>query len=137
MSDAVLSVAGVAPASVDAPLMESGLDSLGSVELRNSLASRFNVELPATATIDYPTVAALARFIASQLAPVRKVRRPRRRLAAPAAAEQLIDIVGVSCVYPGGRLTAALLLLRTGILQISCPCSEICGEEHPTEYNSV
>ena len=38
----------------------------GAVELRNTLVSQFGVELPATATFDYPTVAALAAFIVSQ-----------------------------------------------------------------------
>ena len=38
----------------------------GAVELRNTLVSQFGVELPATATFDYPTVTALAGFIASQ-----------------------------------------------------------------------
>ena len=47
------------------PLMEAGLDSLGAVELRNALSTAFAVELPATVTLDYPSVAALAGFIAS------------------------------------------------------------------------
>lgn len=51
----------------------------GAVELRNTLVSQFGVELPATATFDYPTVAALAAFIASQG-------------AAPAAAQQITEI---------------------------------------------
>ena len=52
------------------PLMEAGLDSLGAVELRNQLATEFQaVELPSTLTFDYPTIAALAAFIASQMGP--------------------------------------------------------------------
>lgn len=45
---------------------QAGLDSLGSVELRTSLNSAFQIELPATVVFDYPTTAALAKCIVSQ-----------------------------------------------------------------------
>ena len=51
----------------DAPLMDSGLDSIGAVEVRNAVASKFGIDLPATVTFDYPSVAALAGFVASRL----------------------------------------------------------------------
>ena len=57
------------PVDVQQPLMEAGLDSLGAVELRTSLNAAFGVELPATVTFDYPSVAALATYLASQDAP--------------------------------------------------------------------
>lgn len=50
--------------------MEAGLDSLGAVELRTSLESAFTCILPATVTFDYPSINALAKYIASQHAPV-------------------------------------------------------------------
>ena len=51
----------------EAALMESGLDSLGSVELRNSLSREFSLELPATLTFDYPSIAALGVYLAQEL----------------------------------------------------------------------
>jgi acyl carrier protein len=62
-------VAGVLGKRVEPgePLMEAGLDSLGAVELRNALGSEFRAELPATVTFDYPSISALAGFLAGEL----------------------------------------------------------------------
>lgn len=60
----VQSVLGQVPAPTQ-PLMEAGLDSLGAVELRNALGSRFAIELPATVTFDFPTIAALGAYLAA------------------------------------------------------------------------
>lgn len=49
------------------PFMEAGLDSLGATELQASLEAAFGMDLPATATIDHPTSAALAAYITSLL----------------------------------------------------------------------
>ena len=65
---AVTSVLG-APVAAEASLMESGLDSLGSVELRNALSQHFELELPATLTFDHPSIAALAKHIAGLVTP--------------------------------------------------------------------
>lgn len=62
VEEAVTSVLGEPPGHND-PLMASGLDSLGTVELRNSLETRLGIHLPATLTFDHPTISAIADFI--------------------------------------------------------------------------
>ena len=61
VSTAVASVLGTSVAA-EASLMEIGLDSLGSVELRNTLSQQLGVELPATFALDYPNIGAMARY---------------------------------------------------------------------------
>ena len=51
----------------DAPLMEAGLDSLGVVELRNTISSSVGVQLPSTVILDYPSINALTTFICGEL----------------------------------------------------------------------
>jgi acyl carrier protein len=82
VQEAVASVLGT-PVGLDDPLMSAGLDSLGSVELRNSLEKQAGLELPSTLVFDYPTISALAAFLSSKLAQS----RPHGELAGEAQAE--------------------------------------------------
>ena len=98
VQEAVVAVLG-STVGLEDPLMAAGLDSLGSgesegsnhslagnqaqidrqaqlyvdvataVELRNSLERRTGLELSSTLVFDYPTIAALAAFLASRAAP--------------------------------------------------------------------
>jgi hypothetical protein len=47
--------------------MAAGLDSLGSVELRNTLESSLAMPLPPTLVMDYPTAAAIAAYAAAKM----------------------------------------------------------------------
>ena len=68
VQDAVRSILGT-DVGPNEPLMAAGLDSLGAVELKNSLESRLAVQLPSTLVFDYPTTAALSEFLIAKLAP--------------------------------------------------------------------
>ena len=57
-----------ASVSDDQPLMEAGLDSLSAVEFRTQLSQAFGTDIPVTVTFDYPSIAALAGFVADTAA---------------------------------------------------------------------
>lgn len=42
--------------------------SVGAVDLRNAIANRYSIDLPATIIYDYPSPAALAVYLVAQLA---------------------------------------------------------------------
>ncbi len=88
---------------------QAGLDSLAAIELRNAIASHFSIMLPATAVFDHPSLAALAEYIAGQLAPSSgaaeetaypmAVRQPLNMEAQ--GPQQVVEVLQASCMYPG------------------------------------
>jgi hypothetical protein len=90
----------------DQPLMEAGLDSLGAVELRNNISSAFGVDLPATATLDFPTISALAVYLAGVIAPQAAAVDYGYHGGFEADYGQderqtQLHVAGLSCIYPG------------------------------------
>ncbi len=93
--------------ATEVPLMEAGLDSLGAVELRNSLSTAFEMELPPTLTFDYPSVAAISSFIAAAKHPAGFPEEPeaapgRAAAAAAAAATAAAGLLGRGGLGAGG-----------------------------------
>lgn len=88
------------------PLMEAGLDSLAAVELRNAVATRYQLDLPATLVFDHPTIAALAVFLASRLSPSQPAEAALMLIDAAvdnqATAVVETVVVGASARFPGG-----------------------------------
>ncbi|CAL6313896.1 unnamed protein product [Bathycoccus prasinos] len=54
---------------INEPFMDSGLDSLGLLELRQSVMQHFDIDLPSTVSFDYPTVGELSKYILSLMSP--------------------------------------------------------------------
>jgi 3-oxoacyl-(acyl-carrier-protein) synthase/acyl carrier protein len=68
VNETVSGVLGL-PVEADEPLMDAGLDSMSSVQLRNKLGSDLGMMLPATLVFDYPSVSALAAYLATLIVP--------------------------------------------------------------------
>ncbi|MEU1621444.1 type I polyketide synthase, partial [Streptomyces sp. NPDC005722] len=101
---AVLGHAG--PESVDpgTAFRDLGFDSLTAVEIRNRLAARTGLRLPATLIFDYPNSHTLADFLRGEVLGGQVTDAARRApvTTAPAAGDDPIAIVAMSCRFPGG-----------------------------------
>jgi acyl transferase domain-containing protein len=104
----------------DEPLLSSGLDSLGAVELRNSLAAQMpsGLDLPATLLFDFPSINALTGYISSQIAvPEEQEAAAQAAVAASPASlaaasdsaaqsSRIISIAAFACRSPGQAISS-------------------------------
>ncbi|MFE3159050.1 type I polyketide synthase, partial [Streptomyces sp. NPDC059221] len=93
---------GVDPAR---PFKDLGLDSLGTVELRNRLSQATGLRLPSTLAYDRPSAIEVSRYLMAEAtghsAPEAEVGALR-----PRAENEPLAVVGVGCRYPGGVVSA-------------------------------
>eukprot|EP00890_Picochlorum_soloecismus_P001860 jgi/Picsp_1/2675/NSC_00905-R1_beta-ketoacyl synthase len=81
--------------------MDSGLDSFGSVELRNEIVSKFGLDLPSTVVFDYPTINAITDYIISKKSKQGIKRVERNLLTTWNTVDKPMAVKCVSCRYPG------------------------------------
>ena len=54
--------------SLDAPLMEAGIDSLGANEVTRALGEALGVEVPGTLLFDHPSIGGIASMLGREVA---------------------------------------------------------------------
>jgi polyketide synthase 12 len=105
---AVLGHRATGAVAPDAAFQDLGLDSSTAVELRNRLTAATGLRLPATMAFDYPSPAALGRYLLGRVvptdasAPVTATVPVTRR----GADGDPVAVVGIGCRFPGGAASA-------------------------------
>ncbi|MFF8950930.1 SDR family NAD(P)-dependent oxidoreductase [Streptomyces sp. NPDC014940] len=86
------------------PLRDLGMDSVTAVELRNRLAARLGVRLPATLLFDHPTADRLAEYLLAHAlgdAAPKPAPAPERTHRTEPATGEPVAIVSMACRLPG------------------------------------
>ncbi|WP_375256646.1 type I polyketide synthase [Streptomyces sp. MNP-20] len=98
----VLGYPSVDDIQVNRAFRELGFDSLTAVELRNLIGAATGLKLPTTLVFDYPTPAALAAHLRTELLGDETATALPAPVTGGAATDEPLAIVGMSCRFPGG-----------------------------------
>ena len=110
------------------PLMEAGLDSIAAVELRNAITARFGVEVPATATFDYPSAGQLAGFVSSRNVAAAWGHAPAAGAAGAWAEPTMVSVAVPSPPASAGQILDELLPVMAGRHTPSLPTCNTKGQ---------
>ncbi|MEI5103544.1 SDR family NAD(P)-dependent oxidoreductase [Streptomyces sp. PmtG] len=99
---AVLGHTSTGAVDPDRAFRDLGFDSLTAVELRNRLTAASGLTLPATVVFDYPSPAALAAHLLSEVQEPLGGPLPASGTTTPGTTDEPIAIVAMACRYPGG-----------------------------------
>ncbi|MGW0606199.1 type I polyketide synthase [Streptomyces sp. NPDC002640] len=108
---AVLGHPSVNPIGLRTPFRDLGLESLTAVELRDRLAARTGLTLPAGLVFDHSRPLTLGEHLAARLLGEVAPTSPSSAPSAPAGArtsagpDEAVAVVGIGCRFPGGVRT--------------------------------
>lgn len=107
--------------SATEPLMSAGLDSLSSIEFRNSLESKLGLQLPSTLVFDYPNLESIALFVASQQKPAAPVRPTRDEAVSETtdSSQLQTEVAAVAKSILGHDIQASTPLMAAGMDSLS------------------
>ena len=116
----------VGPAvSIDAPLMQAGLDSLGATEFRSRLSEQLGgVDLPATIIFDFPTIRQIEEHVTTCVTPQAA---PATRSAAMPDIQSLLALLGAgtSSTEPSSSVASVSEVVRTVAKELVGPVVSI------------
>lgn len=95
---------------IDAHDCPAPLILLGTVELKNQISKEFGIDLPATVTFDYPSIEALANFIANHKMAVKPV-----AITEPVQDAVLFSILETAATFVGRAVPADQPLMEAGL----------------------
>ena len=114
----------------DAPLMESGLDSISATELLQQMSEQLDTELPQTLLFDHPTLESVADSLSlrpESAAPLLESSDPDSGLAskqlsrarAKSRGALLQELTGIASEVIGTTVAADAVLMEAGLDSIS------------------
>ncbi len=97
--------------------MEAGLGSLEALELQNSIATYFGIEVSPTLAFDYPSIGSMATYLALAQQSSKRVANTgiQNELIIPKehfTSDGLSCIMGLGCRYPKGMCIIEFLTLH-------------------------
>ena len=89
------------------PLMEAGMDSLGALEMQQSIMEHFQIHIPSTFIFDNPTIASMVTYLVAHVFPSEPDARldriePQTQSNDTGVRNLMTRLVGISCRYPKG-----------------------------------
>ena len=109
----------------DEPLAAAGLDSLGATDLRKVNAERFGAFMPATLAFDFPTVRALAPFVAQRAALADQAAAPagqnQGQHLPSASAETAVQVLHITLDVLADVL-GSVIHPDTPLMEVMAPC---------------